>query len=471
MLRHKKGRSCGPQQGKGPNPKTEKPGTMANMYRESCAYKMRFLPCSDSGLYQKMNENDGAWREYAQEVQPELFKYVEKHGWNQTEYEKRREKGFKENEDSELEEEVLRDSGDDEYNESPKIDAEINACIEQVCSKDAQEVMKQCVRSSSYASWEDVDDLRSLDINSKICSPVGLPRFLSLDMSFHNRARCYSVEFFFVVHFRFEEFPRKKRTHEAGGGYLEYEPPHDEILCSNEYMDCPDVGDADASLHLWTRVENPRAPSLTPRNVRKMRLWLFGDSQKSYEYISDKGLLQLVFASVGVGVCGTRGYLGSMSMGHTSAGISWLDHAVSLATGDLTEEDREYEPYDQQAAKTEWGMQANEVHEDNYEELQDRRREKRRRKKAKEAAAMKAKGQGTTTNGETKHHEEYDEEYQEDEDEDIRLDPAALWDLFEKRQMPARWINGEPYSEPFQTLRQARAMGMGGNGPGDCSLQ
>ncbi len=68
-----------------------------------------------------------------------------------------------------------------------------------------------------------------------------------------------------------------------------------------------------------------------------MRLWLFGDTNQSYEYISDKGLLQLVFASVGVGVCGMRGFEAcDLPSGHSSAGISWLDHAVSLCTGELT---------------------------------------------------------------------------------------------------------------------------------------
>jgi hypothetical protein len=110
------------------------------------------------------------------------------------------------------------------------------------------------------------------------------------------------------------------------------------------------------------------------------------------------------------------------------------------------EADREYEPYDQKAAKIKWAQKVIRVHKKNHERWQEEMAKKRR--KARRAAGKQAK---TVTKGmlgkkgEVQPEESDEDEEEEEEEEDTELDPAALWELFEKNQMPRGWINGEPY--------------------------
>jgi hypothetical protein len=241
---------------------------MANKYRDACVFKLKFLQC-DALCLEKEGRlaDEHVWKEFTKAVDPMLCDYVEKNGWNEDEY---KEKYGGSSDGSEGDGSDDGDEGDEEgsedyeYTERPRMSKIVNSCIDEVCSEDSQAVMKRCV-----VSYADDEGFRSLTVRSKIYSPVGLPRYISMDLDYHFRARYSTCDYFFVVRYKLAEFPKKQEDDDDEGMKL---------LVSNEFIDCPEVDDSGDH---YVQIENHVTRGLTPKIVRRMRLWLFGDARKS----------------------------------------------------------------------------------------------------------------------------------------------------------------------------------------------
>ena len=207
------------------------------------------------------------------------------------------------------------------------------------------------------ADWEDCDLLRSLDIETAVWSPVGLPLGIVLSMSYYQRSRFYSGEFTFRVECSLVPKPQRGDSRKI-------------FLCSNEFLDPPEVPGLDELLdqgcedaHVWEEVENPDASGITPDTVLMLRHWLFGDAGASRGLLPDRALLDLLLAACGAYLGPVRtGYCWSGDLddlrargaesGIVHAARGWLEHAVAVAAGAPDPVDRFYVPYDQREAKT-----------------------------------------------------------------------------------------------------------------------
>jgi hypothetical protein len=108
---------------------------------------------------------------------------------------------------------------------------------------------------------------------------------------------------------------------------------------------------------------------LTPLLVRRIRLWLFGDATDSYKYLSDYAMMSMIMtacAAMNVSLTPTTGYFFSpkknelAAQGHNVTDlpdyvISFVEHAINVATGHFSTLDHVFQPYDPRPAKERWG--------------------------------------------------------------------------------------------------------------------
>jgi hypothetical protein len=315
------------------------------------------------------------------------------------------------------------------------------------------------VLGPSDTTWEDMDDLRSCDLRAIVYSPLALPRHITLDLSYHQRARYHSIEYFFSICFDLGSGSRKfaEATQAAlARRWLTdtWNTPsapfgeRGEILCANAFEDPPDSGLGDEmDMQLWVQVEDIDVHNFTPATVRRIRSWLMANCavDGSHKLLSDAALMELLLATAGTGcqhvdegycwpdTCGAEhdalkaqleadGMKEYLKDGRVPP-ISWLSYQTRLATQTLTPLDSYYTEYDVHKARAEWGERV-------LEHVEER--------------------------------EEEGEEDEEDGDEIalLRKQPHLVWELAKERKLPwgrGRGMGGLP---PEQMMMLARMMGM-----------
>jgi hypothetical protein len=209
---------------------------MAKKFQEACAYELKFLPCVDDILQKHGKLNDEAvWRDYADKLVPSLSSFVKEHGWDKDAYVKEQARL--------LERSRERAESEGRVNDSrypwDSVERVIDECIGQVCSNGLESVMEKCITSQDHQRNDGVR-ISDLTAQSKLYSPVGLPRFISVKMKYHMHSRTIVDEYSFSVRFKFEEHPVNSKPVDLYNADADQDADK-ELFCSNEHIACPYV--------------------------------------------------------------------------------------------------------------------------------------------------------------------------------------------------------------------------------------
>jgi hypothetical protein len=255
--------------------------------------------------------------------------------------------------------------------------------------------------------WED-EDLRTIEAQATIFSPLAIPHALRFQHRHHHRTRQSTVEFYCYWHFQLLRFDGKPIQSKSDaqvsiGDYVTLNHAQTffkdlddyglkgsqsyladnqmELLCNNGFLECPNVQEGPNGDSLWEAVQDIDVHNFTPTTVHRMRHWLRiadpsvlgrkADKKKPLLQLPNTfGFLRLLFASVGgADDFGTR-KTGGASPGYTwfpnsdflshydlteHVSINWLDYQARLVSGALRPFDIYYQPYDPWKHKADWG--------------------------------------------------------------------------------------------------------------------
>lgn len=193
--------------------------------------------------------------------------------------------------------------------------------------------------------WEDCEMIRSATFFSHIWSPYAIPQAVALEHKYHCRPRSTTVEFHVTWGYHLQTFLDR-----ADNTDFKYRQ-----LCSNAFEDEE------------LRLDVINTFNFNKRTVDSLRLHLFGAVQLSQQdYCDDYSFLCLLFGSMGTFDFATIktdgvGWMWSFGYSQTeqqlrerlvkegvisedSPGISWLEHAMRTAAGNLRPIDAYYAP-------------------------------------------------------------------------------------------------------------------------------
>jgi hypothetical protein len=265
---------------------------------------------------------------------------------------------------------------------------------------------KHVMQTILDSSWDD-DDLRTVEVQATIFSPVAIPHALRFQHRHHNRSRLSSVEFYCYWHFQLLRFDGKPIQSKSDaqvsiGDYITLDHAKTffkdldhyglkgsqsyladdqmEVLCNNGLLECPNVQGPNGD-NIWTAVEDIDVHNFTPTTVNRMRRWLriadpsvfgrkAGRRKPPLLLLNDFEFLRLLFASVGGEDDFVTTKTGGSSPGYTwrpdsdffrhydlteHVSTNWLDYQARLVSGALRPFDIYYQPYDPWKDKAEWG--------------------------------------------------------------------------------------------------------------------
>jgi len=283
---------------------------------------------------------------------------------------------------------------DDEEDECAELLKKVVTRFRQEARKIGGDGAQDFCKSTTYmvvtdCTWDPYssNELRTASYRSVVFSSYQIAQAIEFSHRYHKRVGYSRMEYsvwwaFSLVRFDGEGpgdaiQQRLAKNYPKGGFILpddEYNgEDQSEYLCSNCCLDPPSEEKG-----RWQYVENQDFHNLTPSTVTRIREWLYGTPHfKSRNVIlSDLDLMRLVFASMGSPkldvLYGDVGHTWATTPEHPAtvhlqeAGylekewdhythVSWLEYAVRVGTQSLRPIDMYYAPYDQKAAKGEWG--------------------------------------------------------------------------------------------------------------------
>lgn len=207
------------------------------------------------------------------------------------------------------------------------------------------------VVQSFDAVWEDVDDLRSMNVSTQVWSPLALPTGVELSFHWHYRPREYEVEFNLSLDYRPLLLPgaRDKRVR----------------LLRSEFDEDQSAGYGDLDDHEWSGEEVSSARGVTRGAVRLFRTCLLGGAAtggggEPADWPSAYALTSFVVRA-GMAQCRYLGFTGHVwrpseadraamhadgvldaAAGYVDVSRSWIDHAIRRVTDAETAVDAYY---------------------------------------------------------------------------------------------------------------------------------